>query len=173
LELNEKVKLAQKGDDNVFYELMDERKKTLYITAYTYVKNKDDALDIVHDTVLKAYTNIKKLKEPQFFNTWLTRILINCSIDFIRKNKKVVSLAETTSLHAAINQDFNEQSLDLFNAISKLNEKSKTIVILKYFQDMTLTEIADMLNSPLGTVKTNLHKALKELRIELREEGEL
>jgi RNA polymerase sigma-70 factor (ECF subfamily) len=173
LELKEKVKLAQKGDDNVFYELMDERKKTLYITAYTYVKNKDDALDIVHDTVLKAYTNIKKLKEPQFFNTWLTRILINCSIDFIRKNNKVVSLEETTSLQAAINQDFNEQSIDLFNAISKLNEKSKTIVILKYFQDMTLTEIADMLKSPLGTVKSNLHKALKELRVELREEGEL
>jgi RNA polymerase sigma-70 factor (ECF subfamily) len=172
LDLHEKVRLAKNGDDNAFYDLINERKETLYITAYTYVKNKEDALDIVHDTVLKAYTSIKKLKEPHFFNTWLTRILINCSIDFIRKNKKIVSLDENTNLYASVNQDFREDALDLYNSISKLNEKSKTIVILKYFQNMTLVEISEMLNYPLGTVKSNLHKALKELRIDLIEEGD-
>jgi RNA polymerase sigma-70 factor, ECF subfamily len=173
LELEERVRLAKKGDENVFYELIEERKKTLYITAYTYVKNQQDALDIVHDTVLKAYIGIKKLKEPRFFNTWLTRILINCSIDHLRKNKKTEVLDENTNSRLAVNIDSSEESLDLYNAITKLNEKCKIVVTLKYFQNLTLEEISQVLDYPLGTVKSTLHKALKELRLELSEEGDL
>lgn len=173
MELEERVRLAKKGDENVFYELIQERKKTLYITAYTYVKNQQDALDIVHDTVLKAYIGIKKLKEPRFFNTWLTRILINCSIDHLRKNKKTEVLDENTNSRLAVNIDSSEESLDLYNAITKLNEKCKIVVTLKYFQNLTLEEISQVLDYPLGTVKSTLHKALKELRLELAEEGDL
>lgn len=171
MELQEKVLLAKKGDDNAFYELINEKKEILYKTAFTYVKNKEDALDIVHETVYKAYISIKKLKEPKFFNTWLTRILINCSLDHIRKNKKVISMEEIiVNDKEIIEEKGREEILDLRKAVDKLDDKYKTIVILKYFHDMTLSEIAELLESPLGTVKTNLHKALSELRLELREE---
>ncbi|MDP4178316.1 MAG: sigma-70 family RNA polymerase sigma factor [Bacillota bacterium] len=173
MDINEKVKLAKKGDDNAFYELINERKAMLYKTAFLYVKNKEDAMDIVSDTVFKAYISIKKLKQPEFFNTWLTRILINNSLDFIKKNKKVVSLEENKSFHENDNLNTHENKedvLDLHKAVDKLDDKYKTIVILKYFQDMTLNEIAEVLKCPLGTVKTYLNKALKELRIELIEE---
>lgn len=169
MELEEKVLRAKKGDDNAFYELVNEKKDILYKTAYAYVKNKEDALDIVHNTVYKAYVSLNKLKEPKFFNTWLMRILINCSLDFIRKEKKVIELQNEISTEENQLQLPHEEILDLYDAVDKLNGKSKTIVILKYFQDMTLTQIAEVMECPLGTVKTNLHKALKELRMDLEE----
>lgn len=171
LDLEEKVIRAKKGDDNAFYELINERKDVLYKTAFTYVKNKEDALDIVHNTVCKAYISIKKLKEPKFFNTWLMRILINCSLDVIRKNKKIKEVEfhqNAVSEIYSVKED-KEEIIDLYNAMDNLNEKYKTIVILKYFQGMTLVEISEILECPLGTVKTNLHKALQELRVNLEE----
>ena len=167
MELEEKVIKAKKGDDNAFYELINERKEILYKTAFTYVKNKEDALDIVHNTVYKAYISIGKLKEPKFFNTWLTRILINSSLDVIRKNKKTVEFQDKICNESDATKIDSEEIMDLYNAVDKLNEKCKTIVILKYFQGMTLSEIAEVLQCPLGTVKTNLHKALQELRVDL------
>ena len=170
MDTNGKIKLAQKGDDNAFYELISERKSQLYKTAFAYVKNKEEAMDIVSDTVYKAYISIKKLKEPSFFNTWLTRILINTSLDYINKNSKVSSLKENISADISLILKDDDQRIDLKEAVDKLIGEYKTIVILKYFQDMTLVEISKILQCPLGTVKTRLHKALGELRLDLKEE---
>lgn len=170
MDSTEKIKLAQKGNDNAFYELISERKGQLYKTAFAYVKNKEDALDIVSDTVYKAYISIKKLKEPSLFNTWLTRILINTSLDCINKSSRAISYKENVSSEAKEILKDDEKIIDLKLSVDKLQGKYKTIVILKYFQDMTLMEIAKILQCPLGTVKTNLHKALEELRLDLKEE---
>jgi len=170
VDTSEKIKLAQKGDDNAFYELINERKNQLYKTAYAYVKNKEEAMDIVSETVYKAYISIKKLKEPSLFNTWLTRILINTSLDCLKKTSKIIPLDENLRTDEFIIPKDNEQIIDLKVAVDRLNGKLKTIVILKYFQDMTLVEIAKILKCPLGTVKTMLHKALGELRLDLKEE---
>ena len=165
-----KIKLAKKGDDNAFYELLSERKGQLYKTAFAYVKNKEEAMDIVSETVYKAYISIKKLKEPSLFNTWLTRILINTSLDSINKNSKFVSFEENVSSDTSLIAVDNEKIIDIKVAVDRLQGKYKTIVILKYFQDLTLVEIAKTLQCPLGTVKTMLHKALGELRLDLKEE---
>jgi len=170
VEFEEKVIKAIKGDENAFYELVNERKEQMYRTAFTYVKNKEDALDIVSETVYKAFLSIKKLKEPRFFNTWITRILINCSLDYIKKNKKVVSFEEYSIADEGIEDKNKEEVIDLHNALGQLNESCKTVVILKYFQDLTLSEVAEILQCPIGTIKTNLHKALNQLRINLKEE---
>ncbi len=170
MDTEEKVRLAQKGDDNAFYELMSQRKNQLYKTAFAYVKSREDALDIVSDTVYKAYLSVGSLKNPEFFNTWLTRILINTSIDFIKKNSKVVTYEETSASDNKKAGHSEEEIIDLKLSVDKLDLKYKTIVILKYFQDMTLMEISEVLQCPLGTVKTNLHKALEQLRVDLKEE---
>ena len=169
MELEEKIIKAKKGDDNAFYELISERKEMLYKTAFTYVKNKEDALDILNETVYRAFISIKRLKEPEFFNTWLTRILINCALDTLRKDKKVLQLDEQAGIANLSSTLAQEDVFDLNIAVDSLKEKYKTIVILKYFQDMTLAEISEVLQCPLGTVKTNLYKALKELKINLEE----
>ena len=169
MELEEKIIKAKKGDDNAFYELISERKEILYKTAFTYVKNKEDALDILNETVYRAFISIKRLKEPEFFNTWLTRILINCALDTLRKDKKVLQLDEQAGIANLSSNLAQEDVFDLNIAVDSLKEKYKTIVILKYFQDMTLAEISEVMQCPLGTVKTNLYKALKELKINLEE----
>ncbi len=170
VDTNAKIKLAQKGDDDAFYELLSQRKSQLYKTAFAYVKNKEEAMDIVSDTVYKAYISIKKLKDPNLFNTWLTRILINTSLDSINKNSRVVSLEENESYDVEIISKDNDEIIDLKVAVDRLHGRYKTIVILKFFQDMTLVEIAKILQCPLGTVKTMLYKALGELRLDLKEE---
>ena len=169
MELEQKIIKAKKGDDNAFYELISERKEMLYKTAFTYVKNKEDALDILNETVYRAFISIKRLKEPEFFNTWLTRILINCALDTLRKDKKVLQLDEQAGIANLSSNLAQEDVFDLNIAVDSLKEKYKTIVILKYFQDMTLAEISEVMQCPLGTVKTNLYKALKELKINLEE----
>lgn len=166
------VRKALKGDDEAFYALVQSRKEILYRTAYAYVKNEEDSLDILSETTYKAYKSIKKLKSPEYFNTWITRILINCAVDFIRKRKRIVFI-EDESMPADAAEDIErEDIIDVNNSIDKLDVKLKTIIILKYFHDMTLKEISEMLEMPLGTVKTYLNKALKIMRADLIEEVE-
>lgn len=81
----EQSKKAMAGNKVAFQELVLQEKDNLYRMAYIYMKNENDALDVVHESVFKAYKSIKKLKEPSYFSTWLTRIIINTSIDFLKK----------------------------------------------------------------------------------------
>ncbi|WP_168413037.1 sigma-70 family RNA polymerase sigma factor [Bacillus salacetis] len=164
-----KVKKAKKGNDKAFQELIEEEKNKLYRMAYLYVKNENDAIDIVHETIYKAYISIKKVKEPDYFSTWLSKILINTALDFIKKNKKVIPFEEVERLESSEDLHIAE-SLDLVDAIDRLEEKYKTVIILRYYKGLQVKEIADMLDCPEGTVKTNLHRAINKLRADLREE---
>lgn len=170
------VKKAKKGDDKAFSELINMNKEKLYKTAYIYVKNEQDALDILSDTIYKAYLNLNKLKNPQFFNTWIVRILITTAADKAKNNRKILYIddyeqVKSEEIHNMNNSDFNiPKNLDLYNAIDKLDTKYKNVVILRYFQDMTISQIAKILNYPEGTVKSYLFRALKKLKIELKEE---
>jgi len=96
--------------------------------------------------------------------------LINCAIDYIRKNKKVMVWEEVQDSKGCRIEEPTEEWLDLYNAVDRLEDKCKTVVILKYFQDMTLGEIAEVLQYPVGTVKSQLHRALKELRLDIGED---
>lgn len=169
--MEEKVKLAIDGDEKAFEYLMNTLKEGLYRSAFVYVKNEEDALDIVQETVYKAYISIEKVKEPKYFKTWITKILINNALNFIKKQKKIVSLVDNISNDSKYHENNRiEQKLDILNYIDKLEDKHKTVIVLKYFQDLTISEIAEVMNCPIGTVKTYLNKALSKLRIVMREE---
>ncbi|WP_027631502.1 sigma-70 family RNA polymerase sigma factor [Clostridium hydrogeniformans] len=158
------VKLAIEGDEEAFLSLINNRKEQLYRTAFAYVKNKEDALDIIQDTVYKAYISINTLKEPKYFNTWLTRILINNAISLMKKKNNVVYLKEEVLNNIPITEKNMEEKLDLLYSIDKLEEKLKRVIILKYFNDLTIKEVAMVLEIPEGTVKTYLNKGLSKLR---------
>lgn len=171
MSVEEQVKLAIKGDEKAFQYLMDTYKEGLYRTAFAYVKNENDALDIIQETVYKAYISIDKLKEPKYFKTWLTRILINNAINFTNKEKKIVYITEEINNYSnCYGSNTVDEKLDIFNSIEKLEEKYKKIIVLKYFQDLTITEISQVLDCPPGTVKTYLNKALNKLRLFMNEE---
>jgi RNA polymerase sigma-70 factor, ECF subfamily len=171
MSVEEQVKLAIKGDEKAFEYLMDISKEGLYKTAFAYTKNEQDAIDILQETVYKAYISIEKLKEPKYFKTWITRILINNAISFINDKKKTVYIADDLSHDTSYHSDNGiDEKLDMLNSIDKLEEKYKNVIVMKYFQDLTITEIAEVLNCPVGTIKTYLNKALSKLRLFLKEE---
>lgn len=160
-----KIKRAIKGDDKAFEELMGQCKENLYRTAFSYVRNEADALDVVQETVYKAYISIDKLKEPKYFNTWITRILINTALTQMKKNSKIVYLEqnEMNKVMGTIESSVDE-SIYIWNALDSLEEKHREVVILKYFNDLTISEIAKTLEYPVGTAKTYLNKGLNKLR---------
>ncbi|PLS15431.1 RNA polymerase subunit sigma-70 [Bacillus sp. M6-12] len=165
------VKKAQKGDDQAFLEVINTENTKLYRIAYLYVKNESDALDIVQETVYKAYISINTLKQPSYFHTWLTRILINTAMDFLRKNNKVFPIDQHSLERMESPKSVNpEDKLVLLQAIESLEEKYKTVIILRYYKDLTVKQIAGLLECPEGTVKTNLHRAINKLKIEYKED---
>ena len=163
--MEEKVRLAIDGDEEAFTHLINSKKEQLYRTAFAYVKNKEDALDIIQDTVYKAYISIDKLKEPKYFNTWLTKILINNAITFMKKNSKIIYLEENELNNISCLEYNSDEKLDLLYAVDELEEKIKKVIILKYLNDLTICEVAKVLEIPEGTVKTYLNKGLSKLKI--------
>lgn len=138
----DKIKKAKKGNDRVFQELIEEEKNKLYRIAYLYVKNEDDALDIVQETVYKAYISIKNLKNINYFSTWITRILINSALDFIKKKSRIIPIDEFSHLPNIEEHEHEmEDSIDLVEAIERLNEPYKTVIILRYYKDFTIFKV--------------------------------
>lgn len=172
LDLKETIKNAQSGDDSAFSTLIKLNKEKLYKTAYLYVKNEEEALDILSDAVCKAYLNIKKLKEPEFFNTWIMRILINTASDTLKKKKRLRYIDDYEKFKI-VDEKFCStiaEKVDLYKAIDCLNINYKNIIILKFFEDMTIKEISTVLKRPEGTIKVYLSRAIKKLKIELKED---
>lgn len=160
ISLKDLVLKAMKGDDESFGFLINSKKEDLYRIAYSYVHHQQDALDIVGDSVYKAYISIDKLKHPEYFNTWLVRIVINCSINFINKSKRILYLDNQTIDRFNDEQSNTLENIDLEEALQKLEPIYKTVIILRYSQDLKLKEIAEILELPLNTVKTRLYKAI-------------
>lgn len=165
------VKKAIKGNDKAFIILMNQCKEQIYRTAFAYVKEEEMALDIVQEAVCRAYKSIENLKEPKFFNTWIMRIAINISTDFYNKKSKVVCMEQDELISKMeVKHDDNDERLFLMESLDNLEEKYKKIIILKYFDDLTFKDIAEILSMPESTVKTNLYKGLSILRNDMKKE---
>lgn len=154
---------AINGDKESFEKLMNQEQEYLYKMAFLYTKNEHDALDIYQDTVYKAFLNIKKLKEPKYFKTWITKILINNFNTKIKKNINHMDIDIYSEKIADVSYEAIEDKIDLYDAIDKLDEKYKTPIILQYFQDMPINEIAKVLECNENTVKTYLRRGRKKL----------
>lgn len=137
---------------------------SLYKIAYIYVKNKDDALDIVSESIVKIYKNMDRVIKAYSIEKYIIRIVINTSVDFIRKNSKI-------KLEEAVDISTYDNVTDINYLVDSLSDDLKTVIILKYFEKYKIREIAEILNIPESKVKNRLHKALTVLRIEI-EEGE-
>lgn len=168
----ELVKASLKGDSDAYTELIKIHKASLYKIAYSYVKDEQKALDILQETTYKGLINIKKLNEPKFFKTWITKILINVSIDYSRKEENLIYLDEKTPLAQKQNNITIEEKLDLYDAIDNLRDKYKMVIILKYFNDMTDEQISKNMDIPINTVKSHLRRAKEELK-QILKEGDL
>ena len=166
------IKKAQKGNDKAFLTLFQQYEQDIYRTAFVYVKNQSDALDVVQETAYRSFKSIKNLKEPKYFKTWLIRIAISCAIDLLRKKKNVVQMKP--EYVEFISDDVNEDidlEMTVRDLIERLNEDEKSVIILRFYEGLTIKEISEELDIPLGTAKTILYRALDKLRKNLKGDG--
>lgn len=157
------LKKAQNGSQKAFLQLVSAEKEKLYKMAFVYMKNESDALDVVQETITRAYIKIESVRKEKYFGTWLTKILINTAIELLRKNSKVI-LLEDEFVGKEIERLHLEDKLDLIQAIEQLEEKYKTVILLRFYQDLAVKDIAELLDCPEGTVKTNLHRGIQRLK---------
>lgn len=145
-------------------------KELFYRLAYSYVKNKDDSLDVVQESIYKAFSSIDSLKNFSYIKTWFYRIVVNVSLDFLRKKKREILTDEEFLLANDTGTIDDYPDIDLENALESLPENYRSIIILRFFEDLKLEEIAKILDKNVNTVKTQLYKGLEMLRISMDDE---
>lgn len=156
------VMAAKKGDSKAFGVLVDRYHNQLYFTALSILRSGWDALDVCQETFLKAFSSIDTLKDGTKFKAWITRILVNKSNDHFRKSKRTV-LVENIEDQGFF-EEFDESSIDLLRVMNGLKEQTRTVLFLRYFQDLSIKEIAQIMECPEGTVKSRISNGLKEMR---------
>ncbi len=171
MKLERLVKKAQKGDDKAYLMLFQQYETDIYRMAYVYVKNKEDALDLVQEVAYQSFKKISTLKKTEYFKTWLMKITINCALNLINKNKKVIPLKSNFEVLIGSEDEDIALTVSLHELIDTLKEDEKSVILLKYYDDRTLKEISEILDIPLGTVKSVLYRALGKLRQNLKEVG--
>ncbi len=153
-----------------FAGFVHENQHKFYRLAYSYVKNRDEALDLVQEAVVRALQKLSALRQPEYMKTWFYRILVNECLMYLRKRKIVNLPYEDELLSESVSTDLS--SLEMLSCIEKLEPKLKTVVFLRFYEDMKLEEIANVTETNLSTVKSRLYRALKLLRLEIFEEEE-
>ena len=138
----------------------------LYKTAMLYLGSHAQAMDALDEAIYKGLCGFKKLRKPEFFATWMTRILINECNNELRRRKRICPIEELPETAA---EEFD--SLPLKEALQRLPKELKDVIVLRYFSGFTLAETAELLKIPRGTAATRQRKALQLLRLELGEEG--
>lgn len=179
------AKLARAGDRRAFAELVELYKDKMYHLAYRMLGQAQEAEDVVQETFLRVFTNLDRYDDTQKFSTWIYRIATNLCIDRLRKRKASYSLdaempegegADWYSLLPSNDASpesellLSETQEHIRKAVDSLPEKYKSVVILRYLQDLSLQEIGDVLGMPVTTVKTRVHRGREFLRKKL--EGE-
>ncbi len=147
----------------LFEQYITSNINSAYRFAYTYVKDFHSAEDVVSESVIKALKSINSLKNPEYIKSWFYRIIANTSIDFLR-HKKRYNYCENNDCNFSFEDDHAD--ISFFSIVEKLDVKYREIIILRFFENMQIKEIAQILKINENTVKTRLYKALEILKIE-------
>lgn len=174
------VKRAQKGDALAFAELVELYKDKIYNLSYRMLGNAHDAEEAAQETFLRVYANLKKYDSRHKFSTWIYRVGTNGCIDRLRKKKFDASLdapldaeEEGADLYSILPSKaqtpdelivHKETRMLLQEAIEQLPAAYRAVIVLKYIEDLSLQEMADILSLPVSTIKTRLHRGREALR---------
>ncbi|GAB6106474.1 sigma-70 family RNA polymerase sigma factor [Fusibacter bizertensis] len=152
-----------------FQNYLQENRNAHYRLAYSYSKHPEDAWDIIQTSIEKAIRAIQKSNFPESMNSWFYRILINSSLDYLRKNKRLI-ITDSSVLECMLEHEDQYENIDLEKAMEQIPTEIKTIITLRYFEDMKISDIALVLGQNENTIKTKLYRGLRLLRLELEEE---
>lgn len=174
---------AKRGDREAFAELIEIYKDKIFQLAFRMVGNRQEAEDIAQETFLRVYANLHTYDESFKFSTWIYRIATNLCIDRGRKKRPDFSLdeeieagqgldwhsrlssKEPTPEEKVVTQELQETVQE---ALTQLAPKYRSIMVLRYIEDLSLQEISDILKLPITTIKTRIHRGREALRGRLR-----
>ncbi|MFJ7735766.1 RNA polymerase sigma factor [Lysinibacillus sp. NPDC097287] len=160
--------------EEVFVQFIRENKERFYLLAYSYTKNEQDALDVVQDSIQKAMIALNNIEKVDYMKSWFYKIVVRTAIDFLRKHKRLQIMDDETLHHLTPAQEDKYENVDLEHALAELPQMYREIIILHYFEDLKIADVADILGINLSTTKSRLYKALKILKIQLQDtEGEM
>jgi len=176
------AQLARNGDRIAFRQLVDHYQNKIYHLAYRMLGNTHEAEDVVQETFLRVYKNLVRYDPAQKFSTWIYRIGTNLCIDILRKRKRKRSISLDANLFDSESSDgydfmptdeaeqpenllvLSETRRQVREALDKMPEQYKSIMILRYLHDLSLQEIGEVLDLPVTTIKTRLHRGREFLR---------
>ena len=165
----DEVELAEQainGNAEAQLQLLNLYKESMYRVAYSYMQNEHDAKDALQEMTYQCLKNIHKVQTPEYFKTWLVRIVINTCLMMKRQQKRMVVTNDLVE-----KPQYMDELFELNDVISQLPIEQQELIHLKYFKDLKNSDIATLQNIPEGTVKSRLHKTLKRLRRLLGEGG--
>lgn len=157
------------SDRKLIEDFIKNNINSAYRFAFTYTKNQQDAEDVVSESVIKAIKASGNLKDSSKVKTWFFRIVSNTAINYINRNKKVIPFDEISTDESYLDS-YNFSSIN--DVIEKLPKEYLEVITLRYFEDMKLKEISEVIGVNENTVKTRLYRALKILKKEVGDEYE-
>ncbi|MCL6573561.1 MAG: RNA polymerase sigma factor SigW [Bacillus sp. (in: Bacteria)] len=181
--VKKRIKQVIKGDQDAFGEIVEIYKNSVYQLCFRMVGNRHEAEDMAQEAFIRAYVNINSFNQDLKFSTWLFRIATNLCIDRLRKKKPdyfldaEVAGTEGLTMYSQVPSkkplpEAELESLELQETVQKeilkLPEKYRSAIVLKYMEELSLNEISEILDLPLGTVKTRIHRGREALRKQLR-----
>ena len=160
-----------KQNEEIIEQIILENYNQYYRLAYSYVHNEADASDIVQNGAYRALRSADTLQQLEYAKTWIYRIMLNEIFRYVKQIKHISyeALQEENRKETDYSEDIYKD-IDLERALEELPEKDKAIVVLKFFEDKTLEEIAEILEENISTVKSRLYRSMKKLKILLSNE---
>ena len=148
-------------NEQIVKDLLVENYHKYYRIIYTYLKDQHDSLDALQEGARQAIINAGSLRQTQYADTWISRIMINEALKILRQRKN-----ETVDIQAAENIQTEDRyrNFDLENALQELNDSEREIINLKYFHELQFSEIGKILSLNVNTVKSRMYRALDKLR---------
>ena len=162
------VERARGGDHDAFAELARAVVVRLDQAARLILRDPELARDAVQDGLIRAWRDLRKLRDPDRFDAWIYRLTVNACLDQARHRRRRVVEVELMSLHAPSTPDSASAHADrelVDEVLGQLDEQGRAIVVLHYYIGLPLTDVAATLGIPVGTVKSRLHRALSAMRV--------
>jgi RNA polymerase sigma-70 factor (ECF subfamily) len=181
--VNEQIKRVRNGDQHAFSEIVELYKHRVFQVCYRMVANRQEAEDISQEAFMRAYIHLDRFQTDRKFSTWIYRIATNLCIDRIRKKKPdyyldaEIARTEGLTMYSQVaattplpeeEVEKNEFQNQVYKEIGNLPEKYRSVIVLKYMEELSLQEISEILEIPLGTVKTRIHRGREALRKQLK-----
>ncbi|MBS5062989.1 MAG: sigma-70 family RNA polymerase sigma factor [Hungatella hathewayi] len=146
-----------------------ENQEKFYRLAYSYVRNQEDALDIVQNAVCKALEHYETLKNEDAVRTWFYRIVVNESMAFLKKNRREIPTEDGFAAEIPYYEAGYEAEGDIYEEINRMELDVQNIMKLRFYEELSLKEIAEITRMNLNTVKAKLYRGLKLLKLNLQE----